>query len=99
VDGFIREGRICPAQAPFAEAMLLAEDAIEFDGESRPIRQLLISMIERQPPMALFSAIAPDRGQEGHATTHPALLPEEAAFYRKHFPDVSLEEIASRRGR
>lgn len=98
VQGFVKEGRICPAQAPFAEAMLQAEDTIEFDGESRPIRQLLIAMIERQPPMSLFSAIVPDHDRDGHATS-ALFLPEEAAFYRRHFPDVSLEEIAARKGR
>jgi hypothetical protein len=98
VDGFIREGRICPAQAPFAEAMLLAEDTIEFDGESKPLRQLLIAMIERQPPMALFSAIAPDSPLVSSGAAQ-GLLPEEAEFYRRHFPDVSLEEIAARRSR
>jgi hypothetical protein len=25
------------------------------------------------------------------------MLPEEAAFYRQHFPDVTLREIAARR--
>jgi len=25
------------------------------------------------------------------------MMPEEAAFYRRHFPDVSLSEIAKRR--
>lgn len=94
VEGFVREGRICPAQAPFAEAMLQAEDVIEFDGESRPIRQLLIAMIERQPPMALFSAVAPESIRKADEAL---MLPEEAEFYRKHFPDVSLEEIAARK--
>lgn len=94
VEGFVREGRLCPAQAPFAEALLLTEDTIEFDGESKPLRQLLMAMIERQPPMGLFAAIAPEADKRAEAAL---MLPEEAAFYRKHFPDVSLEEIALRK--
>lgn len=96
VDGFVREGRLCPAQAPYAEALLEREDVIEFDGDSKPLRQLLIAMIERQPPMALFSALVPEPDLASQATS-ALMLPEEAAFYRKHFPDVSLEEIALRR--
>lgn len=95
VEGFVRAGRICPAQVPFAEAMLQAEDVIQFDGESRPIRQLLIAMIERQPPMQLFSAAVPENVSVDSGAAK--LLPEEAEFYRKHFPDVSLEEIAARK--
>ncbi|MBI5706279.1 MAG: hypothetical protein HZC36_04745 [Armatimonadetes bacterium] len=94
VESLVKEGRLCPAQAPFAEALLQAEDTIEFDGESKPLRQLLLAMIERQPPMMLFSALAPEADREAGEAL---MLPEEAAFYRKHFPDVSLEEIATRR--
>jgi hypothetical protein len=96
VEGFVREGRLVPAQASIAMALLQAEDTIEFDGESRPVRQLLIAMIERQAPHGLFGAAAPEIGAQANAAL---LLPEEAEFYRRHFPDVSLEEIAARKRR
>lgn len=93
VGAFVKAGKLTPAQAPFAQALMSAGDTIEFGGEVRPIRQLLIAMLERQPPMGLFSETVPDIsvGSEG------GLLPEEAEFYRRHFPDVSLEEIAVRK--
>ncbi|MFY9234652.1 MAG: hypothetical protein WAO58_09355 [Fimbriimonadaceae bacterium] len=90
---FVAVGKLCPAQAPLAKALLLSSDTVAFGGESRPLRQVAQEMIERQPRLALFSEIVPDGGSEG-ASSH-LLLPEEAEFYRKHFPDVSLEEIAS----
>lgn len=90
VAAFVREGKLLPSQAPMVAAMMAVEDSIEFDGESRPLVQLLIAMIERQPPHGLFSESVP----ESSAATPPTMLPEEADFYRKHFPDVSLEAIA-----
>lgn len=95
VEEFVREGRMVPAQTAFATALLQAEDTIEFDGESLPLRQLLIAMIERQPPLRLFAAIAPEA--DGRAADSALLLPEEAEFYRKYFPEVSLDEIAARK--
>jgi hypothetical protein len=50
-------------------------------------------MIERQPPHGLFSEIAPGNS----ASSNAQFSPDEAEFYRKHFPDVSLDVIAARR--
>lgn len=91
---WLREGRIVPAQVPFVQALLRCGDTIEFEGSRKPLRQLLVAMVERQPPHALFSELAPVSNEEA---AENLLLPEEAAFYRRHFPDVSLREIASRR--
>ena len=94
VDQLMRAGRLCPAQKQFAKALLLAEDAINFDGVAKPIRQLVLAFLERQPRLNLFAELtpAPTADHSNHL-----LLPEEASFYRKHFPDVSLDEIAKRR--
>lgn len=94
VSDLVRDGRLTPAQAPFAAAILSADGAIEFDGGKAPLRQLLIAMLERQPPHQLFAELAAQpKGDVGRAL----LLPEEAAFYEKHFPGVSLETIAAMR--
>lgn len=84
-----------PSQAPFAEALLACEGVVEFSGDRRPLRELLIALLERQPPLALFGQVAtvqagPDPGS--------SLPPEEAAFYRRHFPGVSLTAIAEAKG-
>jgi hypothetical protein len=93
VSDFVRDGRLLPTQAPFAEALLQADGTIDFDGTSRPVHELLIAMLERQPPHALFVETAPAGPLNGNAS----LPPEEAEFYRRHFPDVSLDAIAARR--
>lgn len=90
---FVAEGKLTPAQAPFAQAMLLCEDSVEFDGDSRPLAHLALALIERQPKHGMFGdrapALNPDYSQH-------LMMPEEVAFYERHFPGVSLDEIAKR---
>ena len=93
VDELIKEGKLLPAQAEYATAILHSEQSIDFDGVSRPLHQLLIAMIEKQPPHGLFSEIVPG----GSPSLSAQFSPEEADFYRKHFPDVSLDAIAARK--
>lgn len=94
---WVAKGRLTPSQVPFAKALLMQEESIVFDGTRQPLRSLLIAILERQPPHALFTRTAPVRPalDEGDHL----LLPEEADFYRRHFPDVNLTEIARSRGR
>lgn len=94
LDEYVRQGKLLPSQVPFAKAILATDSAIEFNGDRTPLRQLLIAMIERQPPHSLFSELAPASTQDH---SQHLMLPEEAAFYRRHFPDVALDEIAKRR--
>jgi hypothetical protein len=42
----------------------------------------------------MFASVA--RAPQGDFSSD-LMMPEEAAFYRRHFPDVSLSEIAKRR--
>ena len=94
LNDLMRSGRLCPAQASFAKALLLAEDTIEFDGQSTPVRQLALELIRCQPKRNLFAELTP-----APAIDHSRhlMLAEEAAFYKKHFPEVSLDEIAKLR--
>jgi hypothetical protein len=94
ISNWIRQGRILPSQAPFVRALLEAGDSVDFEGTRKPLRQLVMAMVERQPPHSLFGEIVPASNAEA---ADNLLLPEEAAFYRKHFPDVSLSDIAARR--
>lgn len=94
VQGLVRAGKLCPAQAAEAKALLMTEDVVEFGNDRRPVRQLLLDLLSKQPPMHLFAEVAPNP----HAADN-LLLPEEAAFYQRHFPEVSLEEIAKRKTR
>ena len=90
----VREGRMVPAQVPFAEALLACESVVEFSGDKRPLRELLIALLERQPPLALFGQTAPALSVPDRPAT---MLPEEAAFYTRHFPGVPLSDIAEAR--
>jgi hypothetical protein len=93
---FVAEGKITPAQAPFAKSLLLAQgESVTFDGRIRTVAQLFSALLEQQPTLALFDERAPDRTDY----SSQLLLPEEVAFYRQHFPDVSLEEIAKIRNK
>lgn len=96
VDRLVKTGRIVPAQAPIVRALLAGEGEVEFAGEKAPIRALIESFLERQPSHALFNA-SPPSGRSTEEAAEYLMLPEEAAFYRKHFPDVPLELIAQRR--
>ena len=84
-----------PAQVPFAEALLAHEGVVEFSGDRRPLGDLLIALLERQPPLALFGQTAPVVPVPDRPST---MLPEEAAFYQRHFPGVPLTAIAEAKG-
>ncbi len=109
------EGRLFPSQMDAARRLLAEGRAgrggggPHFDADSGGIRALLVDLLRSRPPSALFSDLAPDPGAlsgeagpsraETDAAAAELLLPEEAAFYRRHFPGVSLGEIAKRRSR
>lgn len=90
---FVKEGKMLPCEVGFAKALLSCTDAIEFDGGSKPITELLIAMVESRIPHGLFSELAPATGNNTPST----MLPEEAEFYRKNFPEIGLDEIADAR--
>ena len=90
------EGRLFPAQVEAARR-LLEHGRTRFDADSRGIRRLLLDLLESRPPSALFSELAPAPPVADADAAAELLLPEEAAFYRRHFPGVSLGEIAKRR--
>ena len=90
---FMRCGKMTPAQARFAEPLLMSDDTIEFDGASTPVRQLVSDFIEAQPKLALFGELTPAPA----SSPTQGLRPEEVDFYRQHFPEISLSEIAKRR--
>ncbi|MBL8086698.1 MAG: hypothetical protein JNM85_01350 [Chthonomonas sp.] len=93
IDQWLKEGKLIPSQAAFAKALLRSGDAVEFGGQPTALRDLLIAMIERQPPHAAFHEVAP--GASGAPATD--LDPEEAAFYRRYFPEMDLNTIAKRK--
>lgn len=96
VSKWLNQGQILPCQVPYLRAMMGLRQSVTFDGESVPIAKLLIKMIEQRPPVAVTDEIVPDFSLTLDASAS-LLLPEEAAFYKRYFPGVSLAEIAQRR--
>lgn len=91
---YVRKGLLTPAQVPYAKALLQEVETLDFDGGDRPIQALVRAMIERSTPHTLLMQQAPDS-----PSPSPDLTPEEAEFYSRHFPDLSLNEIARRKRR
>lgn len=89
VAGYIADGRITPAEAEFARALLASGETIEFGDDKRSVAELVIAMFERRVPHGLFKELAPSSGPVAGST----LLPEERDFYKRHFPDVDLATI------
>ena len=93
VDDYVRSGRLLPAQAQFAAALFANDDELTF-GEGESVGELLRAMIERQPPHRLFEELGPAAQADADENL---FLPEEAAFYRRYFPNVPLQDIAQRK--
>lgn len=91
LDRLTAEGRLAPAQRPFAEALLADSGTVEFDGGVEPVRSLVLRMLGAALPHSLFTESAPV------APTAAGLAPEEADFYRRVFPGLDLGEIARNR--
>lgn len=91
---FVSEGKLVPAQAPYAQALLAREEIVAFGGEKTSVRDLVRELIERAPRHALFDQRAPTIPEDHSANL---LMPEEAEFYRRYFPEVSLDAIARKR--
>lgn len=94
VERFVRQGRLTPAQAPAALSLFLTSTSVTFDGRSVPVAEVLRDLLDKQPVSPLFREHAPEPPSD---YSQQLLLPEEADFYRRHFPDVSLDEIARRK--
>lgn len=92
VASLVAQGRLTPAQSEYAAALFMAGGSIEFDGRSQPIALLAEKLIEKGPTLSLYSELTPTSGEASNSL----FLPEEVEFYRRHFPDVSLDLIAAR---
>ncbi|MGE0000696.1 MAG: hypothetical protein AB7F50_02055 [Fimbriimonadaceae bacterium] len=92
LEGLVAQGKAVPAQLPHARALLGCEEAVLFDGASVPVSRLARNLLEAAPIHSMFRQTVPEKGP-----SRADLPPEEADFYRRHFPGVSLEEIARRR--
>lgn len=90
----LEAGKLTPAQVPFAAALLACDQSVTFDGATTPIGRLVRRFLDAQPPGLWRGEFAP---AQTHSAAANLMLPEEAAFYQRYFPEVSLEQIAARR--
>jgi hypothetical protein len=95
LDQLLKSGRLLPAQRPAAAALMQLNETVVFSGETKTPGELVIELIENGPKHELFSQTAP----EGPGKPPARMNPDAAAFYSRHFPDLSLDEIAKRAAR
>lgn len=91
---YVREGKLTPSQVPFARALATQAGVIQFGDSEQSVRGLLMAILDRQAPHTLFDQMAPQGDADADSNL---MLPEEASFYRKHFPHIALGEIAQRK--
>lgn len=91
----VKQGQLTPAQLPFAMALLSTTDTVTFDGTRVPVGQVLMQLLSARPAQPLTEEIAPAPKAD---FSHVLMLPEEAEFYRRYFPDIALDQIAAKRG-
>lgn len=93
---WMREGLIRPCQEPYVRALLSAgEPDARFGHAGLSPRWLITKFVSLQQPHGMFEQRAPAKPPlEDYS--NQLLMPEEAEFYRRYFPDVSLDEIARR---
>ena len=96
VAGWVRSGLLRPAQAEFAEALMGFDGTVAFGEGRASAAELVERLVQSGVGHGLFAEVAPDPVREADATAE-AIADEEAAFYRRYFPDVPLAEIARRR--
>lgn len=91
LQALVQEGRLLPVQLPFAEALIGQAGSVQFDGETRPLSHIVLSLLESAPAHTLLREHAPG------ATGGPTLPPDEQAFYDRYFAGLSIEDIARNR--
>jgi hypothetical protein len=91
VEEYVRDGRLTPAQAPFAKALLQLNSDIRFSGEDLAVSTVTEGLIEARPANPLGKQLVPFAEAE-----MPRLDPEREAFFRRVVPDLDPAEIAKR---
>ncbi len=86
-------GKIPPALAPVAEAILMqGEASVQFSGETLPIAELFRRFVDALPAQSLLGEIAPMPAYET-----PGLSHEELQFLQQAFPELNPAEIVANR--
>ena len=92
VDAAIEGRKLPPAAKDAAVALMLADGTVKFgEGEAKSVPELFSAVLAALPEQ--FGK--PLSGQAGvQGGSKPSLTAEQEAFYAKHFPGLSAEDIA-----
>ncbi len=88
---WIESGKLFPAQAEFAAAILASEGKVTFGEATTEVAALLERLIENQPATLLFTESVPNPERTHDFTS------DESDFYQKYFPSLELDQIAQRK--
>lgn len=91
LDELVATGKLLPAQLPFAQALVSQTDSVQFDGESRSVASLTLSLLELSATSPLLREHAPA------GSTASGLAADERAFYDRYFAGLSIADIARHR--
>lgn len=94
---WINEGKLTPASKSLLKALLACQATVNFNQETISVGALVARLKEFLPSQNIFAELAPVHTPQAaiEQAAHHLLLPEEAAFYRKHFPGIDLKTIAA----
>ncbi|MDX2064710.1 MAG: hypothetical protein SFX74_03100 [Fimbriimonadaceae bacterium] len=90
---YLQEGRVTPLQSDIARTLLQDGPSVTFGRREIRVSELFAEFLRLNPAHAMFREWTPTPTDFSECL----MLPEEAAFYRTHFPDVPLESIAAQR--
>ncbi|GIV17212.1 MAG: hypothetical protein KatS3mg022_2647 [Armatimonadota bacterium] len=89
VQRWLRQGKLTPAVREMAKTLLLqGTQVVTFAGSNASVAEVFARFVEALPSMVRFGETAP-AGEQEHT-----LSAEEEAFLRKHWGDLSPEQIA-----
>ncbi|MCW5934507.1 MAG: hypothetical protein KIT45_09455 [Fimbriimonadia bacterium] len=93
IQRWLQSGKLSPASASFAKAMLLETDSsVQFNHQPVPVAVLFAQFVDSLPAQPLLSETAPQREEPAVPFSH-----EEQAFLQQAFPDLALDHIAQYR--
>lgn len=87
----IGAGKMFPHQSDLVRALLSCSEGVSFNRSHQSVSRLVLDLLESGPAHSMFTEVG--------ATGTPSASkfdPDESAFYQRHFPELSLEEIAKR---
>lgn len=84
-------GKIYPHQSEMVRALLSCGQGVSFNRSHQSVSRLVLDLLNSGPSHTMFTEV----GATG-APAQSGFDPDESAFYSRHFPDLSLEEIAKR---